>query len=89
MSGAHDMARVLDLTRHFGIATAVCVNKWDLNPDMAKAIETDAERRGAAVAGRACGSPLVSRGAETGGRNLGARAGRASSRAGTPSVRPP
>jgi len=52
LSGAHDMARVLELTRHFDIPTAVCVNKWDLNADLAARIEADACQAGAAVAGR-------------------------------------
>ena len=52
LSGAHDMARVLELTRHFGIPTAVCVNKWDLNAEMTERIEAEARRLGAEVAGR-------------------------------------
>lgn len=52
LSGAHDMARVLELTRHFNIPAAVCVNKWDLNADMAGRIESDARQAGAAIAGR-------------------------------------
>ncbi|MEW5803306.1 MAG: ATP-binding protein [bacterium] len=42
LSGEHDLERVLSLTRHFGIRTAVCVNKWDLNQDMADRIERKA-----------------------------------------------
>lgn len=52
LSGAHDMARVLELTRHFSIPAAVCVNKWDLNPEMAGRIEADAEAAGATLGGR-------------------------------------
>jgi MinD superfamily P-loop ATPase len=52
LSGAHDMARVLELTRHFNIPAAVCVNKWDLNADMAERIESDARQAGATIAGR-------------------------------------
>lgn len=52
LSGAHDMARVLELTRHFNIPTAVCVNKWDLNADMATRIESEARQAGATIAGR-------------------------------------
>ena len=52
LSGAHDLARVLELTRHFGIPTAICVNKWDLNPDMTRQIETEAEGKGAFLTGR-------------------------------------
>ena len=52
LSGAHDMARVLELTQHFGIPTAVCVNKWDLNEEMTERIESDARKSGATIAGR-------------------------------------
>ncbi|MBN2429748.1 MAG: ATP-binding protein [Deltaproteobacteria bacterium] len=52
LSGEHDLSRVLKLTEHFGIPTAVCVNKWDLNPDMAERIETRAQEAKAYVAGR-------------------------------------
>ena len=52
LSGAHDLERVLSLTRHFKIPTAVCVNKWDLNPEMADTIESSASAAGVALAGR-------------------------------------
>ncbi len=52
VSGEHDLARVLKLTRHFGVPTFVCVNKWDLNPRTTERIEQSAERAGARIAGR-------------------------------------
>lgn len=52
LSGKHDMGRVAELTRHFGIPAMVCVNKWDLHPTLAGEIETDALGRGMKVAGR-------------------------------------
>ena len=52
LSGEHDLERVLALTRHFGIPAAVCVNKWDLNPEMADRIEKGAADCGARIAGR-------------------------------------
>jgi MinD superfamily P-loop ATPase len=52
VSGEHDLERVLSLTRHFGIPAAVCVNKWDLNPDAADRIEDHVRRFGGAIAGR-------------------------------------
>lgn len=51
VSGAHDLERVLSLTRHFNIPAAICVNKWDLNPGMAERIEQKAREMGARVAG--------------------------------------
>ena len=52
VSGEHDLERVLSLTKHFNIATAICVNKWDLNPEMTERIEEKARRAGARVVGR-------------------------------------
>ncbi|MFC1889911.1 ATP-binding protein [Thermodesulfobacteriota bacterium] len=50
-SGLHDLVRVLDLTRHFNIVTAVCVNKYDLNPQMADSIQVLCEDRDVVWAG--------------------------------------
>jgi len=52
VSGEHDLERVLGLTRHFQIPAAVCVNKWDINPDMTARIEEKAVKWGAIIAGR-------------------------------------
>ncbi len=51
-SGQHDLQRVSELTRHFGIKSMVCVNKWDLNPDVTADIEAQAQQNGVVVAGR-------------------------------------
>jgi MinD superfamily P-loop ATPase len=59
VSGEHDLERVFSLTRHFGIPTAVCMNKWDLNPDMADRIEDKARRSGGSIAGRIRYDPSV------------------------------
>ena len=32
ITGEHDLERILDVADHFGINTAVCINKYDLNP---------------------------------------------------------
>jgi MinD superfamily P-loop ATPase len=52
VSGEHDLQRVLSLARHFSIPASVCVNKWDLNPEMTVRIEAGAREAGATVAGR-------------------------------------
>jgi len=52
LSGLHDLGRVADVARHFGIPGMVCVNKWDINPEVASEIERQAQDRGLAVAGR-------------------------------------
>jgi MinD superfamily P-loop ATPase len=61
LSGAHDLERVLGLTRHFGIPAAVCVNKWDINPEMTERIEVQARDSGARVVGRVRYDPSVTR----------------------------
>ena len=33
------MKRAAQLTRHFKIETAACINKWDINTDVSKEIE--------------------------------------------------
>ncbi|MEN6314576.1 MAG: ATP-binding protein [Clostridiaceae bacterium] len=39
ISGMHDMKRIIDTTKHFGVSCAVCINKFDVNPDNAEVIE--------------------------------------------------
>jgi MinD superfamily P-loop ATPase len=52
LSGQHDLLRVAELTAHFRIPTVVCINKWDLNPDITEQIEEEAEEHGVKTAGR-------------------------------------
>lgn len=59
VSGEHDLKRVLALANHFKISTAVCVNKWDLNPNGTQRIEQCAVKTGAILAGRIRYDPAV------------------------------
>ena len=52
VSGRHDMERVAELAAFFKIPAMVCVNKFDLNPDMGRAIESFAMKRDITVVGR-------------------------------------
>jgi len=52
LSGEHDLERVADLAAHFGAPAMVCVNKWDINPEIAARIEKNAGQRGLKTAGR-------------------------------------
>ncbi|MCD4689282.1 MAG: ATP-binding protein [Desulfuromonadaceae bacterium] len=52
MSGRHDLQRVTDLAKHFGTPMIVCINKWDINEDMTRLIEQDANQQGVPVVGR-------------------------------------
>jgi MinD superfamily P-loop ATPase len=46
VSGWHDMERVADLACHFKVPAMVCVNKFDLNPEISQAVERFAEEKG-------------------------------------------
>ena len=61
LSGEHDLERVLALTHHFGIPASVCVNKWDINPEMTERIEEKARQAGARIVGRVRYDPSVTR----------------------------
>lgn len=39
ISGMHDMKRIINTAKHFGVNCAVCINKSDVNPDNTKEIE--------------------------------------------------
>ena len=52
LSGLHDLRRVCELTRHFGIETQLCINKWDLNEELASEIEAQARQGEVRVAGK-------------------------------------
>ncbi|MEA3490234.1 MAG: P-loop NTPase [Candidatus Omnitrophota bacterium] len=39
VSGIHDMRRILEVTKHFGVSSGVVVNKYDLNTDMTDKIK--------------------------------------------------
>lgn len=52
LSGEHDLKRILELTKHFRIPAYLCVNKWDICPDMTVRIEKLAASMGAIVLGR-------------------------------------
>jgi len=52
ISAQHDLDRVIELTSHFGIPMAVCINKCDINPEITKAIEKSTEQKGLKLAGK-------------------------------------
>jgi len=51
LSGQHDLRRVAELTRNFGIKTLVCINKADINPKMCEQITEDAKTIGLQAVG--------------------------------------
>jgi len=42
----------VELTEHFGIPTAICINKYDINPEIAEAIEKRAGEKNLKVVGK-------------------------------------
>ncbi|MBL7178208.1 MAG: P-loop NTPase [Desulfobacteraceae bacterium] len=61
VSGRHDMERVAKLAAFFKIPAMVCVNKFDLNPDMGQAIESFAKESNVSVMGRIPFDPSFTR----------------------------
>ena len=51
VSGVHDLARILDVTGHFGVPAGVVINKCDLNPEMAEKIKSVSKDYGAELMG--------------------------------------
>jgi len=52
LSGIHDAERVMDLADRFGVAVALCVNKWDLDPEGTSRLERLARENGALFVGK-------------------------------------
>jgi MinD superfamily P-loop ATPase len=52
VSGKHDMERVSQLAAFFKVPAMLCINKFDLNPEMGKAIETFAREKNVKAIGR-------------------------------------
>ena len=52
LSGIHDLKRVCQLAQHFKVPAMICINKFDLNLDLTKDIETYAQANGIECLGR-------------------------------------
>ena len=52
VSGKHDMERVSELAAFFKVPAMLCVNKFDINPEMGKAIEAFAHEKNVKSVGR-------------------------------------
>jgi MinD superfamily P-loop ATPase len=61
ISGHHDMDRVVELANHFDIPASICVNKYDLNPDMTDVIEQYAKERGLPILGKIPFDPIFTK----------------------------
>jgi MinD superfamily P-loop ATPase len=52
LSGLHDAERVLKLARHFNAPACMCINKFDINPDMANKIEEFCKKENIEIVGK-------------------------------------
>jgi MinD superfamily P-loop ATPase len=52
IAAQHDLDRVIELTSHFRIPTAVCINKYDINAKITKAIEKRTSEKDLKVVGK-------------------------------------
>ena len=52
LSGLHDLKRVLETAGHFNIPAAVCINKFDINPENTRVIEGFCARQEVCVVGK-------------------------------------
>ena len=61
LAGIHDMERVVQLANHFKVPAMVCVNKFDLNPDLTRDIENFAADEGLCCLGRIPFDPIFTK----------------------------
>ena len=52
LSGMHDLERALGVCRYFGVPALVCINKYDLNEENARQIESNCLNQGVEIAGK-------------------------------------
>lgn len=52
VSGIHDMRRVMETVKRFGVSCAVCINKYDVNAEAAAEIEQYCEEESVPVIGK-------------------------------------
>ena len=60
LSGLHDLKRILEVVRHFGIDAQLVVNKHDLSPELSGKIEAYAKEEHVSILGRIPYDPAVS-----------------------------
>jgi MinD superfamily P-loop ATPase len=61
VSGIHDMERVAQLAAHFKVPAMICVNKFDLNLELTRKIETYAKKKGLSCLGRIPFDPIFTK----------------------------
>ncbi len=51
-SGLHDLKRILEVTKHFGVLPTVCINKYDINEAVTEEIERFCKEKEIKIAGK-------------------------------------
>jgi MinD superfamily P-loop ATPase len=69
LSGRHDLDRVVELTRHFGIPTAICINKCDINGELTEEIRNTAVQDNLKIVGEIPYNPAVTK-AQVAGKSI-------------------
>jgi MinD superfamily P-loop ATPase len=69
LSGRHDLDRVVELTRHFGIPTAICINKCDINGGLTEEIRNTADKNNLKIVGEIPYDPAVTK-AQVAGKSV-------------------
>jgi MinD superfamily P-loop ATPase len=69
LSGRHDLDRVVELTRHFGIPTVICINKCDINGRLAEEIRNTAGKNNRKIVGEIPYDPAVTK-AQVAGKSI-------------------
>jgi MinD superfamily P-loop ATPase len=69
LSGRHDLDRVVELTRHFGIPTVICINKSDINGKLAEEIRNTAGKNNLKIVGEIPYDPVVTK-AQVAGKSI-------------------
>ena len=59
VSGVHDLQRILGTANHFGVPSLVVVNKADINPKLAEALEALCRTQGIEVVGQIPYDPVI------------------------------
>jgi MinD superfamily P-loop ATPase len=69
LSGRHDLDRVTQLTEHFNIPTLICINKYDINLNIAEEIKNTALGKNLKVVGEIPYDPAVTK-AQIAGKSI-------------------
>lgn len=60
-AGRHDLLRILELTAHFNVSTAICINKVDINPEVTREIERTAAEKNLSILAKIPYDPSITK----------------------------